>query len=461
MALHDYDLVAIGSGPAGRAAALQAAALGKRAAVVERGPAPGGAPGVLPSKILRAAIVELTGRADSVYGTAFRLRHELTVDDLLWRAQHVIDREHEAVHDELRRSGVELVEGAASFVGPQTLEVRRRRLRAARIVIAVGTRPARPAGIDFDGRTVLEADGILGLGRLPRTLSVVGGGIAGVEYASMAAALGIHVTLVEPRARLLGFVDDDLAEELQYHLSGVGVGFRLGEEVETVRRLASGDVVTRLRGGEELWSEAVVHAGGREGATDGLNLAAAGLAPDERGMVPAGPDGRTAQPHVFAAGDVTGASCLAAAAGEQGRRAALAAFDREAPPALVPYAIHSIPELSSVGAGERALRRAGIPYVAGVARYRELVRAEIAGERSGLLKLLVHAGTRELLGVHVLGTGATELVHVGQAAIAGGLGVDWLAGAVFNVPTFADAYRLAARDAAARLDHAARVERAA
>jgi NAD(P) transhydrogenase len=454
-----YDLVAIGSGPAGQRAAVQAAKLGKRCAVIERADALGGVStntGTVPSKTLRAAIADLTGRAGGVYGSAFRVTHEITIDDLLWRTQQVIEHEHEVIADQLRRNGVRVIAGTASFADPHTLEVRDARstyrLRADRIVIAVGTTPRRPAGVDFDDRTVVDSDGILGLTRLPKALTVIGGGVIGLEYASMAAALGVRVTLVEKRLRVLDFVDDELVEALQYHLRGLGLAFRLGEEVDGVERTGAG-AVTRLRSGKRIPSDAVLFAAGREGATGTLNLAAAGLAADARGRIAVDADHRTSQPHIFAAGDVVGFPSLAATSMEQGRLAALAAFDRPARgfARLLPYGIYTIPELSFVGPGESDLTTAGVPYVAGIGRYRELSRGDIAGDRAGLLKLLVHAETRRVLGVHIFGTGAAELVHVGQMAIAGELTVDHLVDAVFNVPTFADAYKIAALDAANRL----------
>jgi NAD(P) transhydrogenase len=456
-----FDLIAIGSGPAGQRAAVQAAKLGKRAAVVEREVALGGVStntGTLPSKTLRAAIVELTGRAQSVYGTAFRVRHDITIDDLLWRTQQVIDHEREVIHDQLRRNGVSVIEGTASFVDSHTLQVRasesRRVVRAEHIVIAVGTRPARPAGVDFDDRTVLDSDSILRLDKLPRTLTVIGGGVIGLEYASMAATLGIHVTLVEKRSGILDFVDQELVEALQYHLRGVGLTFRLGEEVEAVERLEGVGVVTRLRSGKQIPSEAVLYAAGRQGATGDLNLAAAGLAADERGRIAVDAHFRTVQPHIFAAGDVIGFPSLAATSMEQGRLAALAALEQPSRSlnALLPYGIYTIPEISFVGSGERELTKAEVPYVVGLGRYRELARGEIAGDRAGLLKLLVHAETRQILGVHIFGTAATELVHVGQTVMAGALGVDYLVDSVFNVPTFSDASKVAALDAVNRLN---------
>jgi NAD(P) transhydrogenase len=448
-----FDLIAIGSGPAGRQAAMQAAQLGKRVAIVERDHSLAGA-----SKTLRAAILELMGEAARVYTGAFRVKHEITVDDLVWRAQQVTEHERDALAGRLRRHGVHVIEGDASFADAHTVAVRlagtERLLRADRIVVAVGTRPDRPDGIDFDGRTVLDMDGILDLGRLPTTLTVVGGGVIGLEYASMAAALGVHVTVVERHPRILDCVDDELVEALKYHLRGLGLVFRLGEEAVRIERGGGAGAVTHLRDGSRIESDVVFYAAGRRAATDALDLSAAGLEADVRGRIAVGADLRTSQPHIFAAGDVVDFPTLAAASMEQGRLAALAAFDRPHDPfrRLLPYGIYTIPELSFVGSGERSLTSAAVPFVAGVARYRDLSRGEIAGDRSGLLKLLVHAESRRVLGVHIFGTSATELVHVGQTIMAANLPVDYVADAVFDVATFTDAYKVAALDALERLD---------
>jgi NAD(P) transhydrogenase len=456
-----YDLIAIGSGPAGQRAAIQAATLGKRAAIVDREPALGGVSartGTLPSKTLRAAVVELTGMAHGVYGGARRFTSEITIDDLLWRTVQVIEHEQQVIGDQLRRNGVDILTGTAAFMDAHTLQIssaaERYRVSADRFVIAVGTTPARPAGIDFDDRTVIDSDGILRLGSVPRTLTVVGAGVIGLEYASMAAALGTRVTLVDRRAHILDFVDEEIVEALQYHLRGLGVVFRLGEEVQAVERRSGAGALTRLRSGKPIPSELVLHAAGRHGATAELNLAAAGLGTDARGRIAVGPDYQTSTPHIFAAGDVIGFPSLAATSMEQGRLAALAAFDQPASsiPTLLPYGIYTIPEISFVGRDERALTAAAVPYVRGLARYRELSRGEIEGDRSGLLKLLINADTHRLEGVHLFGTAATELVHIGQTVMAAGLTVHHLVDAVFNVPSFADAYRVAALDAANRLD---------
>jgi len=456
-----YDLIAIGSGPAGQRAAVQAAKLGKRVAIVERAGVVGGAStntGTLPSKTLRAAIVELTGMALGVYRTAYRVKEQITIDDLLWRTKQVMEQERDAIHDQLRRNRVEILTGTAAFADPHTLAITTGattyRATSERFVIAVGTTPARPDGVDFDDGTVLDSDGILRLRSVPRTLTVVGGGVIGLEYASMAAALGTKVTLVEKRPEILDFVDGEIVEALQYSLRGLGVAFRLGEEVAAVQRRAAGGTLTLLRSGKQIPSDVVLYAAGRQGATSALDLQAAGLEADARGRIAVDADYRTAQPHIFAAGDVIGFPSLAATSMEQGRLATLAAFGERTGSmgALLPYGIYTIPEISFVGESERALTASAVPYVVGIARYRELSRGEIAGDRTGVLKLLVHGETRAVLGIHIFGTAATELIHIGQTVMAAGLTLDYLVDAVFNVPTFSDAYKVAALDAANRLN---------
>ncbi len=444
-----YDLIAIGSGPAGHGAALQAAKLGKRAAVAERS-ALGGASvnsGTVPAQTLRAAIVEFASAARIV-------PHELVIGDLLWRSAQAIEHEREAIQDELRRKRVDVLSGSASFLDPHTLLIESSegslQASAERFVIAVGTRPARPLNVAFDDRTVLDSDGILQLSTVPRTLVVVGATVYGLEVASMAAALGTHVTVVDRRSRMLDFVDDELVEALRFHLAGVGVMFRLGVDVQAVERTNAG-VVSALRNGERITSELVFYAAGRQAATSDLNLAAAGLEPANGGRIRVDPGFRTAQRHIFAAGEVVNFPSSDATSTEQGRLAALAAFDEPIEISPSPHGIYTIPELSFVGSSERELAAGEVRFVRGRARYRELTRGAIAGDRSGLLKLLVHAETRRLLGVHAFGTGATELIHLGQTVMAAGLTVEYLAEAVFNVPTFAGAYKVAALDAACRI----------
>ena len=458
---HDYDLLVIGSGPAGQKAAIQGAKLGRKVALIEREPTLGGVSantGTIPSKTARAAVLDLTGFAQkSVYGDAYRVAKTVTMDDLLWRTQHVIDHERAVVRDQLRRNGVEVIEGTAAFLDPHTLRVdgpHRLSPSADRIIVAVGTRPARPSGVDFDDRTVIDSDGLTGLHRLPATMTVVGAGVIGLEYASMAAALGVTVTLVDKRTELLGFVDSELTDALRYHLRGLGLTLRLGEEVSGIERRPDGSTLTCLASGKRIPSDVVLYAAGRQGATADLRLDAAGLEADGRGRIAVDGMFRTARPHIFAVGDVIGFPALAATSMEQGRLAACAAFGVPAAEmtTALPYGIYTIPEISFVGRTEDELTESAVPYVVGLARYQELTRGEIAGDNTGLLKLLVNAETRAIEGVHVFGTAATELVHIGQTAMAGALGVDYLVEAVFNYPTFSDAYKIAALDAVNRLN---------
>lgn len=454
-----YDLIAIGSGPAGRHAALVAAGLGKRAALIERDDVLGGLStnrGTLPSKTVRAAIVELTRQPRGIDGDVDGLRNGITIDDLAWRAELAIENERAAIEDELRLSGVDVIPGTAAFLDPHLLEVRTgeasRRVHATTIVIAVGAKPGRPAAVDFDDLTVFDSNGFIRQREIPRRLAVVGGSGFGLEYASMAAALGVHVTVAEKRSHLLEFVDDEIVEAFEYHLRGRGVVLRLGEEVEAVERRGEDGATIHFLGGKRLSAESVLYAAGRRGATDDLDLPAAGLEADERGRILVGPDYRTAQTHIFAAGDVIGFPALAATAMAQGSVAARAALGGPPrTPAPYPHAIYTIPEIAFVGLNEGELGQNGTPYVVGRARYRQLALGDLAGMRCGLLKLLVHAETRRLLGAHIFGSSATELVHLGQAAIAAGLTVDYFADAVLNVPTFSEAYKLAAFDARNRM----------
>jgi NAD(P) transhydrogenase len=456
-----FEVLVIGSGPAGQRAAIQAAKLGRTVAIIERQPVLGGVSantGTLPSKTARAAAIELTGlRQRSVYGDAYRVKPTVTIDDLLGRTDHVIAHEHAVVHDQLRRNHITIVHGTASFADAHTVQIASggavRRLMAPHIIIAVGTTPARPPGIDFDDRTVIDADGLSGLDALPRAMTVVGGGVIGLEYASLAAALGIRVTVVERRPRLLDFVDAEIVEALQHHLRDLGVTFRLGEDVSHVERRTDGTVLTHLHSGKQIPADVTLHAAGRQGATTALRLEAAGLKADARGRLTVDAAYRTSQPHIFAVGDVIGFPALAASGMEQGRLAACHACGQPARalPQLIPYGIYTIPELSMIGRNEQQLTAASVPYTTGVARYRELPRGAIDGDRHGMLKLLVDPASRRLLGVHALGTDATEIIHIGQTLIAAGLPLDHLVDTVFNFPTYSDAYKVAALDASNRL----------
>lgn len=462
-----FDLVVIGSGPGGQKAAIGAAKLGKRVAVVERRDMIGGVclnTGTIPSKTLREAVLYLTGLTlRDLYGSSYRLKERITVQDLLARLQHVIGREMEVVRNQLARNRVETVVGSARFAGPHDVDIldtdgdRVRRLTADKIVVAVGTRPARPVHIAFDGDRVVDSDGILDMQEVPRTMVVVGAGVIGIEYASIFAALGTRVTVVESRDKILDFCDAEVVEALKFQLRDLSVTFRLGETVESVTADSTGTVTT-LASGKRIPADTVMYSAGRQGATDGLGLEAAGLAADARGRLVVDKQFRTGVEHVYAVGDVIGFPALAATSQEQGRLAAYHAFGEPVSSVLElqPIGIYTIPEISYCGDTEDELTRAGVPYEVGVARYRELARGQIVGDTYGMLKLLVSTDTREILGVHVFGTGATEIIHIGQAVMTCGGTVDHLVDTVFNYPTLSEAYKVAALDATNKMRDVAR-----
>jgi NAD(P) transhydrogenase len=464
---HDYDLLAIGCGPAGQKAAIQAAKLGRRAAVVERRQLGGVCviTGTIPSKTLREAVLHLTGFTQrGVYGQSYRVKEEITAEDLRSRYLDVIRRETDVIRDQLTRNHVAILEGSARFVDPHTVTVAgpdgsERKVSAEKIVIGTGTRPARPSTVAFDDKAIFDSDGLFNLERIPGSFVVVGGGVVGIEYASIFAALGTKVTVVDKRRRILEFCDDEIIEGLQHHLRDLGLTLRLGEEVTAVKSLEEGALV-ELASGKRIAAEAVLYSAGREGTTDELEVAKAGLEADERGRIKVGENYRTAVEHIYAVGDVIGFPSLAATAMEQGRIAALDAFGQEiqSTPGPLPIGIYTIPEISFVGKTEGELTEAGIAYEVGMSRYRELARGAILGESHGMLKILVSPVDRRLLGVHVLGTGATELVHIGQAVMGNDGTLDYLLGAVFNYPTLAEAYKVAALDAQNKLHDVSRLD---
>jgi NAD(P) transhydrogenase len=460
----DYELLVIGSGPAGQKAAIQAAKLGRRVAIVERRQLGGVSVnrGTIPSKTLREAVIYLTGLSQrAVYGESYRVKDEITVDDLSLRTRQVVEREVDIVRNQLSRNHVQVLTGIAYFVDPHTIAIsgsEERRVSAEKIVIATGTRPHRPEAVEFDNKTILDSDGLLHLDHIPASVVVVGAGIIGIEYASMFAALGVKVTVVEKRPRLLDFVDSQIAEGLQYHLRDLGVVFRFGEAVIAVE-CHDESTMTLLESGKRIPAEVVLYAAGRQGETDKLGIEQAGLEANERGYLEVGPDFDTAVDHIYAAGDVIGWPSLAATSMEQGRLAAAHAFDHptHSMSELLPFGIYTIPEISYVGRNEEELTEASCPYEVGISRYRELARGQILGDSYGMLKLLVSLEDRTLLGVHVLGTGATELVHIGQAVMGSGGTVDYLVDAVFNYPTLAESYKVAALDAMNKLQAISRL----
>jgi NAD(P) transhydrogenase len=455
--MREYDIVVIGSGPGGQKAAIASAKLGKSVAIIERGRMLGGVcvnTGTIPSKTLREAVVYLTGMSQrELYGASYRVKDKITPADLLARTQHVIGKQVDVVRSQLMRNRIDLVLGHGRFVDPHTVMVdedaqgERVTVSGDYIVIATGTKPVRPSGIEFDEKRVLDSDGILDLKSLPASMVVVGAGVIGIEYASMFAALGTKVTVVEKRDNMLDFCDPEIIEALKFHLRDLAVTFRFGEEVTAVDVGASGTVTT-LASGKQIPAETVMYSAGREGQTDHLDLEKAGLETDHRGRIFVDDEFQTKVEHIYAVGDVIGFPALAATSMDQGRLAAYHAFGEptDGMTALTPIGIYSIPEVSYVGATEVELTKDSIPYEVGVARYRELARGQIAGDSYGMLKLLESTHDRTLLGVHIFGTSATEMVHIGQAVMGCGGTVDYLVDAVFNYPTFSEAYKVAALD---------------
>ncbi len=459
---YQYNLVSVGSGPAGQRAAVQAAKLGKRAALIERRRLLGGVcvdTGTIPSKTFREAVLSVCGGGGLDGRPALQSDRRPTAEQLLQRVNAVVERECRVIEDQLRRNDVEVISGEASFKDPHTLIVRSdtgwREVTAASIVLGVGTRPGPVPGVSADGEAIISSDDIMSLKRIPRTLTVVGAGVIGIEYASMFGALGVQVSLMERRDRPLEFLDHEIVDELIHQMRQRNVMFRPGEAVARLEIVEGPPqrVVLELESGKRMVSDLALFAVGRIGATDTLNLAAAGLAADDRGRLKVDDQFRTAVPHIFAAGDVVGYPSLAATSSEQGRLAACHALGVPAKPMAThfPVGIYAIPEISMAGAPEHELTKQRVPYEVGIARYREIARGQIVGDESGLLKLLFHRTDRRLLGVHIIDTGATELLHIGQAVLGLGAGLDYFLDTVFNYPTLAECYKVAALNAANKL----------
>lgn len=464
-----YDLCVIGSGPAGQRAAIQSAKIGKRVCVVERLQEVGGVAvntGTIPSKALREAILAAGGRGILLPSEHdFMAARSKSFAGLLESANKVIRHEITKVAGHFANNGIDVVYGNASFADPHTVRVEGANVsevKADKFLIAVGATPSRPSKIPFDGQNVITSDELLRLPYLPATMLVVGGGVIGTEYASMLAALGVRVTLVEGRHELLGFVDKEIGEALQFHLRKRGMTLRLGEKAVSISvidppRLArTGNnqmAEVYLESDKTLRADCLLYCVGRQGATEPLNLPAAGLAADNRGRIDVNEHYQTAVEHIYAAGDVVGFPALASTSMEQGRHAACHMFGLQLPEhsKTLPYGVYSIPEISMVGMTEQELTEAGIPYESGVAQYDEIARGQLMGDELGMLKLLIHQETQHILGVHAIGAGATELIHIGQAVMALGGTLDYFIHTVFNYPTLAECYKVAAMNGRNRL----------
>jgi len=453
-----HDMIVIGSGPAGRRAAIQCAKFNKRVMVIDRGRRVGGVSvhtGTIPSKTLRETVLNLSGwRERGFYGRAFRAKQNITAEDLRKRLHITLDHEVEVLEHQFARNQVETLRGAARFLDPHTVNVVGEGANdiytAERFLIAVGTRPYRPAHIGFDGENIVDSDEILDLTRIPRQLVVVGASVVGVEYASIFSALDVKVTIVEPNNGLLPFIDRELTDEFVHDLRDRGVTMRFGCRV--VSAVVEGPQSCRvtLSDGRELRADMVLFSAGREGAVDSLGLEAVGLAADDRGRLQVDrATFQTAVPHIYAAGDIVGFPSLASTSMEQGRIAACHAFGQPAYalPEFFPYGIYSVPEISTIGLTEEQAREQAIPYECGVARFRETSRGHIMGISSGFMKMIFARETRRLLGVHIVGEGATELIHIGQAVLNLDGTLDYFVENTFNYPTLAEAYKIAALDA--------------
>lgn len=462
----DYDLVVIGSGPAGQRAAIQAAKLDKKVALIEKKTVLGGMcinTGTIPSKTLREAVIELTGyRSREFYGSSYTVKQNITMEDLLFRTEKVIRHEIDVVRHQLLRNRIELLVGSGTFQDQNTIRVdspdghSHQLVSAEKIIIGAGTIATRDEHIPFDGKSIFISDDILYLKNLPRTIAVIGAGVIGCEYATMFAALGVRVTLVDKRPRLMSFIDEEVADALTYHMRENRVQMRLGEEVSGIEQFSDehGERVNiHLASGKQVIADKALYSIGRTGNTSALNLACAGIVPDERGRIKVNEHYQTSNPHIYAVGDIIGFPSLASTSMEQGRLAACHAFGVAATsvPALFPYGIYTIPEISMVGKTEEELTKENVPYEVGKARYREIARGQIIGDSTGLLKLIFHQETRDLLGVHIIGEGASELVHIGQAVLAFKGKIDYFINTVFNYPTLAECYKTAAFDGINRL----------
>ncbi len=451
-----FDLIVIGSGPSGQKAAIQARKLGKKVAIIDANFKVGGNclhDGTIPSKSFREAIMHLSGyRERSHYGEAYSVKQNIEMLDLTDRTDAIETEIEQTIRSQLQRNKAEIIYGKASFLSPDSISVvlgdTERTIKFEKAIIAVGTRPWRPDSFQFGNGIILDSDDILRMDRIPSSLTVVGGGVIGCEYGSMFSALGTKVTILEQRNSILGFLDSELIESLVYNMRRQKTCIITGDKVLSCCASPDGRAVTYLESGRRIVSEKLLVSAGRVGNVDDLGLEKIGIASNERGLITVNGNFQTTQSHIYAVGDVIGSPALASTGMEQGRRAACHAFGLvdstiDIP---LPYGIYSIPEIATVGSTETELRATKTPYEYGIARFAEIERGKIIGDTVGVLKLLFHRQTLQLLGVHIIGEGATELIHIGQAVLGFHGGIDYFVNAVFNYPTLAQAYKTAALD---------------
>ncbi|MCL4126752.1 UNVERIFIED_CONTAM: hypothetical protein GTU68_029689, partial [Idotea baltica] len=453
----DYDLLIIGCGPAGQRAAVQAAKLRKKVAIIDNRGVVGGNcvnTGTIPSKSFKEAVMFLSGyRQRNIYGAGYRVKSEISMSDLTFRCNKLVKTEVDIIQDQLTRNRVDVITGYGSLLDDHKVQIvdhggNVSSKTSKYILLAVGAKPFHPTNMEFDGQNIFDSDDVLGINELPRSLTVVGGGVIGSEYASMFAALGVDVTIVDARPRLLGFLDSEIADNFLFQMRSMGVTLRLGEEVESCDKRDDNQVVTKLKSGKVIVSDSVLVSAGRQSATQKIGLDKVSIKTDDRGKITVNQNFQTEVENIYAAGDVIGFPALAATSAAQGRLVAVHAFGlddiiQEVP---LPFGIYSIPEISYVGSNEEELTKENIPYETGVARFKEIVRGQILGEKDGLLKVLFHRESYKVLGVHIIGEYSTELIHIGQAVMQFDAGLRYLRDAVFNYPTLAEAYKVAAYD---------------
>jgi NAD(P) transhydrogenase len=451
-----FDLIVIGCGPAGEKAAAQAAYFGKRVAVIERAPYLGGScvnTGTVPSKTLRESALYFSGlKQRGLYGIDYSLRENLTVNDFMHHEREVVETERKRIRNNLELHHVHFVPGQASFQDAHTVTVSPAgagfRLRAEVILISTGSKPHRPSEIAFDDVRVFDSDTFLQMDRIPRSLSVIGGGVIGCEYASIFMALGVSVTLVDGRDRLLTFLDTEISDRLRIRLTALGMQFRFNERPVKVESTTSG-VDLFMKSGKTLQTESALFAAGRRAAVDGLALENAGLALNDGGYLSVDENYRTAAPNIYAAGDVIGFPALASTSMEQGRVAVCHAFGfkyKQRVASMLPMGIYTIPEISAVGETEASCKEKKIDFCVGRAHYGNNARGQIAGDTAGMLKLIFSRADKRLLGVSIIGENATELIHIGMMALDNNLAIDEFIEQVFNYPTLSEMYKYAAYD---------------
>ena len=455
--MKNYDLVVIGSGPSGQKGAIAAAKLRKKVAIIEREPRSVGGvclhTGTVPSKTMREAILFLTGyRQRGVYTQRFAEKRRIRMDSLRKKLFEVVERERNVIVDQLERNFVDTYYGNAEFIDANSIQVDGNILHSENFLVATGTKPSRPDHVPFDGARIFDSDEILTIKEIPRSMVVIGGGVIGLEYGIMFAVLGVKVTIVDGRKQLLNFCDSEVVDHLIFSARALGIVFRLGENVVSVETLDERNVMVELESQKRILGETVFFSVGREGDTASLNPTAAGLTTCKRGKLECNEYFQTSVPNIYAVGDVIGFPSLASTSMEQGRQAVNHIYGTKYQrPDHIPYGLFTIPEIAMIGKTEENLTAEKVPFEVGIAKFEELAKSQISGEHAGILKILFHRETRELLGVHIIGSTATEIIHIGQMLIAFGGKIDYFCDTIFNHPTIAEAYKVAAFDGINRL----------